>query len=557
MKKLKNILHSKILIIILSIITIIYVVIMLLIPNHSLYQENENVFICTITNIYKTDYLRLDLDCKEDLIGNYYGNKDIQIGDVINIKGTLKEIDSFDNLGIFNYRKYLNNQGIYYKLTIDDLSVIKRPLSIYSIKNYITNRISNLKCFPYINSLLLGDKNYLDTKDIYQKSGIIHLFAISGMHLSIIISTLKRLIKKDNYLRDITILMTIFLYYLLIRNISLLRAIIFYLINFLNNKLNLKLSIKHRLFYLLIIILLINPNNITNSSFLYSYIISSVLVLLGKKISNINNYFLRLIYVSLMSFMAAFPLNTYYYNEVNLLSFVSNVIAVPFITFIIYPGLLLVLLFPKLDDIVFFVIRIFNSVINFLSTKGINLIFYKSLVFIFIYYLLIWLLFKNKKYLIVFLIVVTLHLNYNLFFSSNYLLFIDVGQGDSTLLYTNKKSILIDTGGNINYELSENILEPVLKSHGISKIDYLIITHGDADHCGEAINLVNNFKVEKVIFNCGSYNDLEQELINVLDKKKIKYYSCIKELNMDKNKLYFLQTKEYDNEKDNNVILLK
>ena len=46
---------------------------------------------------------------------------------------------------------------------------------------------------------------------------------------------------------------------------------------------------------------------------------------------------------------------------------------------------------------------------------------------------------------------------------------------------------------------------------------------------GEAINLVENFKVEKVIFNCGEFNELEQELINVLDKKKISYYSCIKE----------------------------
>jgi len=57
--------------------------------------------------------------------------------------------------------------------------------------------------------------------------------------------------------------------------------------------------------------------------------------------------------------------------------------------------------------------------------------------------------------------------------------------------------------------------------------------HGDFDHMGEAINLVNNFKVEKVIFNCGSYNDLEKELIKVLDKKHIKYYSCISELNID------------------------
>ena len=79
--------------------------------------------------------------------------------------------------------------------------------------------------------------------------------------------------------------------------------------------------------------------------------------------------------------------------------------------------------------------------------------------------------------------------------------------------------------------------------------------HGDFDHMGEAINLVNNFKVEKVIFNCGEYTDLEQDLIKVLDKKKIPYYSCIKELNIDNNKLYFLQTQEYDNENDNSNVI--
>ena len=72
---------------------------------------------------------------------------------------------------------------------------------------------------------------------------------------------------------------------------------------------------------------------------------------------------------------------------------------------------------------------------------------------------------------------------------------------------------------------------------------------------GEAINLVNDIKIEKVIFNCGEYNELEKDLIKVLDKKKIKYYSCIKELNIDNNKLYFLQTKEYDNENDNSNVI--
>ena len=56
-----------------------------------------------------------------------------------------------------------------------------------------------------------------------------------------------------------------------------------------------------------------------------------------------------------------------------------------------------------------------------------------------------------------------------------------------------------------------------------------MLPHGDYDHMGEVINLVNDFKVYNVIFNCGEYNDLENKLIDVLDKKHIEYYSCIKE----------------------------
>jgi len=79
--------------------------------------------------------------------------------------------------------------------------------------------------------------------------------------------------------------------------------------------------------------------------------------------------------------------------------------------------------------------------------------------------------------------------------------------------------------------------------------------HGDFDHMGEAINLVNNLKVEKAIFNCGEYNNLEKDLIKVLDKRKIKYQKCINELDTGNSKLKFLQTREYDNENDNSSVI--
>ena len=99
-----------------------------------------------------------------------------------------------------------------------------------------------------------------------------------------------------------------------------------------------------------------------------------------------------------------------------------------------------------------------------------------------------------------------------------------------------------------------NTIIPYLKSLGIKKIDYLILTHGDYDHSGEAINIVNNYKVNNIILNCGKYNFLEKELINILDTKKIKYGSCVNKI----DDLLFLQTKDFNNENDNsNVIYTK
>ena len=76
----------------------------------------------------------------------------------------------------------------------------------------------------------------------------------------------------------------------------------------------------------------------------------------------------------------------------------------------------------------------------------------------------------------------------------------------------------------------------------------MTITHGDFDYIGNAFYLVDNIKIEKVILNCGEVNDLENDLIKILTKNQIKYYTCIKELNINDNKLSFLQTGKYDNE---------
>ena len=82
-----------------------------------------------------------------------------------------------------------------------------------------------------------------------------------------------------------------------------------------------------------------------------------------------------------------------------------------------------------------------------------------------------------------------------------------------------------------------------------------ISPHGDYDHMGEAVNLVNVLKVKKVIFNCGEFNTLESSLIKVLEAKKIPYQSCINELGIDNYQLNFLNTKVFGDENNNSNVI--
>ena len=78
--------------------------------------------------------------------------------------------------------------------------------------------------------------------------------------------------------------------------------------------------------------------------------------------------------------------------------------------------------------------------------------------------------------------------------------------------------------------------------------------HGDNDHIGESINIVNNFRIGKVVLNCGPFNNLEKKLIKVLDKNNIEYTSCINNIDLGNNKMYFLNTRIYSNENDNSQV---
>ena len=532
---------------------------------HSVINENETNFVGIVESYkYQDNYTSFTIKSKEKIKCNYNSKIDLEYGDKVYLTGRLSIPRNNEIFNLFNNKKYLNNNGIYYTLKVTNIYKVKRSKNlIYRIKNYIQRRIDKYDNKGYLNAFLLGNKNYIDSEvyDTYYKNGITHIFSISGMHISllatIILIVLNRIHKSK---RNIIIVIVLLIFYLVITNYSasVSRSVVFFsILNIFKYK-RVKLKLSDISLLSISFILLIYPRYVFNTGFLYSSSISFSLIYFSNKFS--NNYLKNIILASIISFLVSLPISTNLNYSVNFLSILINVLFIPLITFIIYPLSLLTFIFPFLMPIFNNIITIMESISLLISkVKVLSIAIPKLNIYIIIlyYFILILVLNGNKKMFIILCIMIIVLKYYTIFDSNKYIYFLSVGQGDMIIYKDNKYSIMIDTGPpsyDKNYTNLDNYIK-FLNSVNINQINYLVLSHGDADHAGEAINLVNNFKVEKVIFNCGEFNDLEQELISVLDKKKIKYYSCIKELNIDNNKLYFLQTEYYDNENDNSNVI--
>ena len=102
--------------------------------------------------------------------------------------------------------------------------------------------------------------------------------------------------------------------------------------------------------------------------------------------------------------------------------------------------------------------------------------------------------------------------------------FIDVGQGDSCLIITPKnKTILIDGGGDAEYDVGKNVLVPYLLDRKIVKIDYIIVSHFDTDHVGGLLTVMETLKVGQVIISKqGEESENYRKFKEIVRKKKIK-----------------------------------
>lgn len=550
----------KILTILILIITIIYTKYY---PFKSVFNTNDTEFIGIVEDyIIKDNQIKISLKSKERIIVTYkYTSKvfnNLSYGDKIKVTGVLKEPSTNNIFNNFNYKKYLYNKKIYYIIEASKIDKIQNNNNhIYTIKNLLYTRINSLKSSNYIKALLFGD-NKLDKeiKTSYQINGISHLFSVSGFHINFITSIIYFYLDRVTYnkkIKYITVDIFLVLYLLLCNTTSLLRCTVMNILLSINHLLKLDIKKIDIVLLTLILCIIINPFIIYDIGFIYSYTISFFLILYKNKYKT-NNKLLKIIYISLISFLVSLPINIYTSYEINFLSIILNIIIVPIVSLILLPLSLLTLIFPILDNILYLITSILEKISLYTSNINIfkQILSKPSIILIIIYYLVIILILSKNKHYYLILILLIFHKTIPLYNSNLEVVMFDVGEADSMLISTPSKkvNILIDTGRGIDI----NNIIIYLKSIGISKLNYLIITHGDEDHIGGALYLIDNFKVDNVILNKGDYTELEVELITHLKNKNIKYTNNINKIPLLGSYMYLLNTKKFSNENDNSIV---
>ena len=531
--------------------------------NSSIYDINDTDFNMIVNNYkFDNDKLSLTLDGDEDLIGIYYVKSEeellylkdnIKYGVSLKIKGKL-EVPSNNTIpNTFNYKKYLLNKGIRYRLVIDSIVVIDSNIGvIYSLKNIINNRIDNIDNTGYMKAFILGIKDDIDDEvyTSYQKIGITHLFALSGMHVGLLSGIILKILKKVSIIKKYILINIILVIYGFIVGYpsSIKRCILFFIFNSINKIFKLDISTFKILLLVIFSLIIYEYKIIYDIGFIYSIGTVGGIILCNNYINH-DNKLISSFRLSVVAFIFSLPISLSSFYEVNLLSIIYNMIFVPYVSIIVYPLSLISFIIPGLSFIFSLSVKLLEVCSSYLSTiRYFSIYLDFNMLEIIIYYLVtIFMFYKNEYRLSILLIlIVIIDIMIPYLDCNGYVYFFDVGQGDSSLVISpyRKDIILIDTGGSLNYHVSDNVIS-FMKSIGIRSIDLLILSHGDSDHALEVDNIFKDINIKCLNTNLGDFNELEINAMKLID-------TCLYE---PKNMvLKYLNYDVYDNENDNSLL---
>lgn len=528
----------------------------------------------------------------------------VKIGNIIKVRGKLRQFEEAANKGNFDSRKYYLSLGFYGKIEAGTIEVINSDYSgirqgLYEMRMEIIERLEKLcsdnkGIFSIINNkngiigaIILGDKTDLDSdiKELYSVSGIAHILAISGLHISFIGMAIYRLLRRRfRFLFSAAVSIPVVLSFGIMSGfgISTIRAIIMFILKIIGEVLGRKYDAITAISLAGLVLLVQNPFVVCNSGFQMSFgaIIAIVLILpIVEEILNTDNKIIKVLSANFTISLVMNPILAWNYYELPIFSFLLNIVVVPLMSVVIVSsiaGIFCSCIMFGFGKAVIFpgcgILELYTFLCNIINKSSVASIVVgqpKVTIIIVYYAILLVVLFGLKnirtKYtraekerniikketglvlekkakkerrikgqnvkLRLACIVGFLLLNYLIYYIPNpgfYITFINVGQGDGILIHgDNGTKVMVDGGSTSEKQVAKNCIVPYLKAEGIGTIDYSIITHTDKDHISGILEILENnnsnrIRIKNLVMpDINMKDDTYNELIEKAKLKKI------------------------------------
>ena len=490
-------------------------------------QEKEYKKVCTAKIVRNNKKILINIKMSQDIPSMKYG-------DSLYIEGEFKQPEEARNYKGYNYKQYLKTKKIIGTVELEKAKILKSSNGsfIQNIQKYIKDTINGTLTDEEGNlllAILLGDKDKLseDIQESFKTSNLSHMLAVSGAHVSYIILGLTYVLQNSIIGKKNGKIVCIFflLVFMAITNFtpSVTRACIMAILTLFSSIIYRKSDVYTNISVAALITLIFNPYSLLDLGFQLSYGGTIGIIIFIKRIqekksnSKVINYIKQMALVSIYANIIIIPIMMYHFNTVSFTFIISNIMASPILGIIVITGFLFIIAsitVKPLTRLIAIFIKPILSILIKISQICSKLPFSNILVVtpymfnVISYYAIILYCIKSKKNnkckIIICLLIVLILINFIIYIFPQKLriFFIDVGQGDSTLIITpDKKTVLIDGGGSDSFDVGEKVLLPYLLDRRILKIDYVLISHFDTDHCGGILTIMEKVKVKNIIIS--------------------------------------------------------
>lgn len=521
---------------------------------------------------------------KSEKILLFTNHKQFKIGDIVSVNGKLQEIRSNGNPRLFNYKRFNLKKNIYSNIYSDDVKKIGENKNLKgAFHNFVENVFDtslSSENSDIMKRIFLANNYDTAFENNVREIGLSHILAVSGLHIGIIYLILSKILiilPIKRIFREIIILFFIFLYSYSIGNpASVLRAEIFLLISIFSSLYG---KVKDRLNDLLLtifVILLINPYMIFDVGlYLSAFSVFGIIKILPEFSKQRDGFVLKSLKLTFSVMLMILPIILYTFGKFSIIIFFSNLVLTPiFVICIVISFFILLFGLFSLKVCVFLGLLVNNLLnlirlnVDFLKDININITFYEYniLLLIFTYFLLLayfkkrnlkYFTFDSFKFFIVSAMILFAFTNiFNIYKNEVNINFIDIGQGDACLIRGKQNNILIDTGG-ITFGKGDNgksVLIPYLQKSGVKRLDFVFISHLDADHCKNLGSLSKEVEIKNLFFRKDGYRDFVKKYGEVKAENIYNIENNLK-LNLEDVDLEVLKAKDSTEENERSIIV--